>query len=487
MDRVAPAPDKIIARAWPHDTGAALLVKAAVSPSTLADMTATSVTVIPEFLGSLGGVSAGAALLAEGLTLAFDHGAVISLPAFVADANAVTFVSEGQPLPVRQFAITTPPPQLVPRKMGVLTSLTRETIEGSNAEALVRNILMRSTALAIDKFLFDDQPGDDTRPPGLRYNVAASTASANADRNEALLEDITTLVGAVSAVGSNIVLVTSPARAITAQLRAKQEFPAPILGSAAIADDVLAIAVDALASATDAVPVITASREATVHHDTTPAQIGTAGTPAVVAAPTISVFPNRQRLAQASFRRRLGFARLARVGMADSSMVMTMDQDERERRRQVIEQARATVDRLKTIEATEAAFAGPEPIDWRMRPAPNPVPARERGLDTMPAPPPPSTDVGELIAATIAEERRFTRKVVAHALADLLAQQRKALRVEIAALRRQHDELRAMYDTLVLQQRELRSAQHELRCMYESDHAKIIDMPSPLPPRRNVN
>ena len=51
----------------------------------------------------------------------------------------------------------------------------------------------------------------------------------------------------------------------------------------------IAIATQALACVIDA-PSIEASQESATVMDTAPAQIGTAGTPTVVAAPTISVF-----------------------------------------------------------------------------------------------------------------------------------------------------------------------------------------------------
>jgi hypothetical protein len=282
--------ERLVTRSWSSDKTASYLVRAASSPATLTTTSALTRTVVADFLAALGPQSAGAQLLAKGLNFSFDGNAAISLPSFVADQNSVAFVQEGAPIPVRQFSITAPVPQLVPRKLAVMSSLTNEMLASSDAEKYVRDVLLRDCALGLDKFLFDAIAGDAVRPAGLRYNIAASTASSATDLHEAMVEDVGTLITAVAQVGSNIVLVTSPARAIITQLRAQGATLPPILGSAGInATDMIAVAVDALASATDESPAIEASREAaSIHMDTVPAEIVT--TPGVVAYPVASVF-----------------------------------------------------------------------------------------------------------------------------------------------------------------------------------------------------
>jgi hypothetical protein len=272
------------------DTTAGYLVRAASTPASLTTSTAVTRTIIADFLAALGPQSAGAQLLQRALQFSFDGNAAISLPGFVADTNSVAFVADGAPIPVRQFAVSTPVPQLVPRKMAVMSSLTNEMLASSNAEKFVRDVLLRDAALGLDRFLFDSTAGDATRPAGLRYGIAASTASNATDFHEAMVADIATLAAVVAQVGSDIVLVVSPARAILTQLRAQGATLPPVLGSAGInATDMIAIAVDALASATDEAPSIEASREAaSIHMDTAPAEI--VSTPGVVAFPVASVF-----------------------------------------------------------------------------------------------------------------------------------------------------------------------------------------------------
>jgi HK97 family phage major capsid protein len=78
------------------------------------------------------------------------------VPAIEATANAAGFVAEGAPIPVRDLA--TKSSALTPRKIAVITALSREMIESSNAEALVTNALIRSVGLALDGALLDSAP-----------------------------------------------------------------------------------------------------------------------------------------------------------------------------------------------------------------------------------------------------------------------------------------------------------------------------------------
>jgi hypothetical protein len=66
-------------------------------------------------------------------------------------------------------------------------------VEASNAEALVENELTRSTALALDSALFDNNVATTTRPAGLRAGINALSASTGPDPMNAMLTDIDTL------------------------------------------------------------------------------------------------------------------------------------------------------------------------------------------------------------------------------------------------------------------------------------------------------
>jgi hypothetical protein len=272
---------------WPNDPTAPLILRAASQPATLAANPALGPTLIADLIATLCPVGAGARLLQAGLQLVFDSASAIYVPGLEAAADQVSFVREGAPIPVR--GLTAEGMMLEPRKLGVIVALSAEMIAGSNAEALITDALTRATSLAIDAALFDAVAGDDVRPAGLRYGIAASTASAGTDPSDAMIEDLSALSATVSVIGGPIMLVASPGRAVAISLRAHRELPFDILGSPALAaGDLIAIAVNGLASAVDAAPEIEASRMATVHMD--PASLPIADDGGTLAAPTRSLW-----------------------------------------------------------------------------------------------------------------------------------------------------------------------------------------------------
>src|SRR5262249_15063153 len=70
---------------------------------------------------------------------------------------------------------------LVPRKLATIVTLTAEMLASSNAEAFVTAALTQSVGLALDAALFDSAAASAIRPAGLRYNIAARTASTATD------------------------------------------------------------------------------------------------------------------------------------------------------------------------------------------------------------------------------------------------------------------------------------------------------------------
>jgi hypothetical protein len=106
--------------------------------------------------------------------------------------------------------------------------------------------------------------------------------------------DLGALAGALSDAGvdtENMVIVTNPRQAVKLRLLAGPAFTYPVLGTSAVAvGTVVGIAPAGVASGFDGAPQIEASKESVIHYDSAPAQIGTPGTPAVVAAPTRSAW-----------------------------------------------------------------------------------------------------------------------------------------------------------------------------------------------------
>jgi hypothetical protein len=140
-----------IARRW-EDRAVGLVLRAAVSPTSLANTPALA-TIAVAFLEALRPMSAGADLLARGVALNFAGAAQITVPGIA--VPTASFVAEGNPIPV-VTAPTSAGPTLSPHKLAVITTLTGELMRGSNAETLLRQVLLESTGPALDAVLFSN-------------------------------------------------------------------------------------------------------------------------------------------------------------------------------------------------------------------------------------------------------------------------------------------------------------------------------------------
>ena len=144
LDKTVP-PSEVARRTWGDGSAPVeYLLRAASSPAatTAPGWAQELARVITIFLPSLAPLAAGPALLARGLQLEFDGALVIKLP-LIAQGSA-GFVGELKPIPVVQFA-TSAGVTLTPFKLGSIVTLTREMIDSSNAEAIVRQTLSESS------------------------------------------------------------------------------------------------------------------------------------------------------------------------------------------------------------------------------------------------------------------------------------------------------------------------------------------------------
>jgi hypothetical protein len=235
---------------------------------------------VADTVDTLGSASAAVEIMQAGLLLNWAGAGQITVPGFVANANNASFVKEGDPIPVRQ--LSEGPATLLPYKVATIAALTREMVESSNAEALISDCLSRSAGLAIDAAFFDANPMvANTRPAGIRNGIAALTPSASTDGFEAFFEDVSTLIGAVSAVGGRgpFYIVANSGRGVTMQQRIAREDAAVIpIASSAVGADMICIAASAITAAIDADPEIeTANAGTLVMQDTNPAVAGTNG------------------------------------------------------------------------------------------------------------------------------------------------------------------------------------------------------------------
>jgi HK97 family phage major capsid protein/HK97 family phage prohead protease len=288
-----------------------IVTKASTVPATTtltgwaAELVQTS---IGDFIDSLMPLSVYPGLAARGGKFTFGRNGVISLPSRAATPTiGGSFIAQGAPIPVRQaaFAATT----LTPKKMGVISTFTREIAEHStpSIEALIRQAIQEDTAVAIDSVLLDATAASTTRPAGLRNGVTVTTATTGGGF-AAVVGDLKNLIGVLAAANSlrAPVWLINPAQALSISLtqNAGGDFPFaeqinngtlqgfPVLQSTSMpAGTVILLDAADFFSATGDEPRFDVNDTATVHmEDTTPLAIGTAGSPNTVAAPVRSLW-----------------------------------------------------------------------------------------------------------------------------------------------------------------------------------------------------
>jgi HK97 family phage prohead protease len=246
-----------------------------------------------------------------GLSLTFGRNGKIIIPTRSRTPTiAGSFVGEGLPIPVRQGAFTSQ--SLTPKKMAVITTWTREIDEHSipAIEGLLRDAIQTDTAIALDSVLIDTNPATAIRPAGILNGVSGLTPVAGGGFT-ALTGDIKALSGALltGTLGNvrNPCWLMNPQQVNSAGLVAapgagvfpfRDEISRGSLGGWPIIDSGTVplgtvIAVDAadFVSVTGDGPRLEVSDTATLHmEDTSPSDISTAGSPAVVAYPAKSMF-----------------------------------------------------------------------------------------------------------------------------------------------------------------------------------------------------
>jgi hypothetical protein len=272
------SPHSVAIDRWPNDAVLDLTTRAASAPAmtTVPGWAAElAQKVLVDAVDALGPMSAGVQLMKKGLLLNFNGAGELSVPTLVAAASNASFIQEGAAIPMRQ--LSTAAVSLLPYKIGSIAALTLEMLESSNAERLIIDTLLRSAGAALDAALFDASAATAARPAGLRYNIAALTASANANPDQAFFEDVTTLTNAVATVGGQgpYGFIASPGRSISIRTHLLigdvESVPTGsfVLGTPAVGNDVLAVVPSAVAAALDTEPDIAAGPAATLVMDDT--------------------------------------------------------------------------------------------------------------------------------------------------------------------------------------------------------------------------
>lgn len=299
--------EDILRERYPDETVIEQLSRAAVpgANTTTAGWAAELVQEqVAEFMSNLDPMAIFPRLAAQGTPLMFGPNAgTIRIPSRATTPSiGGSFVREGNPIPVRRLGLTSIP--LLPHKIGVISYFSREIARYSNPaiEGIIREGMRDDTAIMIDGLLLDAIAGDATRPAGLAFGVAAQTASTDGGF-AAILSDIKTLTAPFYAVnaGRKLVMLVNPAQSLelmmapgpdgtfgwTAQFASRFS----LLESTNVPTGNVYMIDAADFVSVNGTPEFDISEQATIHaEDTTPLNIGTAGTPATVAAPTLSMF-----------------------------------------------------------------------------------------------------------------------------------------------------------------------------------------------------
>jgi hypothetical protein len=282
----------IARKAWPADRTVEEIVKAAVTPS---DMTSGLAGFAQTLLAALARPSAAADLVRRSGPLTWPEGTgTLSVPGLDMGGRA-SFVGEGAPIPVGQGVSAKL--TLMPFKMAELVPITNEMLNYTSAAQMIMDSFTRQIGGRLDSLMFANTAATSVAPAGLLYgiNPTAATPTTGGPYDQAMWEDLSTLAGQVSVVSGNdnenIVFIAASKQATFARLRLGDNQYYPILKSDALTNGVVvAVAVPAVAFVMRD-PRFEQSGETAVHmEDTTPLQIGTVGTPNVVAAPTRSMW-----------------------------------------------------------------------------------------------------------------------------------------------------------------------------------------------------
>lgn len=271
-------PRTILKSHWPTDDRAALLLKAAQSPTDTTNSglpAAASVTT----WRSLAPGSAAWRLFDHNSALRLDLSGfnTIEMPNIAALPPAPVFVEEGEPAPVVQW--TWGKTVLGPAKKVLVIAALSDELERSTPEsaaAIMGRVLSDATNKSIDVVAFDTNAGDDVRPPGLCHGVSPITASAATNPGDAMIEDLAALAGQIGGNGidpENVVYVAGPREAQTIKLRAGPKFDNDVLMSLGVpAKTVIAVAPSGIASGYQGPPTISTSKEGVLHRNTDPTQ-----------------------------------------------------------------------------------------------------------------------------------------------------------------------------------------------------------------------
>ncbi len=281
--------DKSARNAWRDDGDVDLVLRSPVDPSSISGAdTIALATIKLALLRQLFAVSAAANVIARSLGLSFDRAAQITVPTLT--MPTASWTGEGQPINVVQ-GLTSAKAVLTPSKIAVITTLTREMIESSNAVPIIQQLMIENCGPTLDAAMFSANVGTPgLQPDGILNGIAPLAPSSGAATiYDAMINDVGSLVQAVSpASGAGLPIIIATPKQWTSLNMALRDPLAAIPSAALPVGTVVAVIPQALATVVEA-PRLEASAEAgALHMDDQPAEIVDAS--GTYAKPVISVF-----------------------------------------------------------------------------------------------------------------------------------------------------------------------------------------------------
>jgi hypothetical protein len=284
------SPEDVAKKAWPRDLDVHTMTRAATSPITTTSASTLVPNMVGDFLASLAPQSAAAQLFQAASRIDLAGVGSVLVPR-ASTFPAPTFVGEGNAIPVVQGAFANT--QVGPTgKLAFIAALTGdlETYAVQAATEIVRIAMTDAASRALDAALFSSTAASSIRPAGILNGATSVTPAPVSD--QAMFTDIGNLIGAIADAGggSNVWLFANARQAVAVTLRSPAPTRAVIPVSTLPAGTVAAVEVSAFASGYRGVPEINVSVAGALHMDTVPSDIGAAGTPNVVAAPSRSLW-----------------------------------------------------------------------------------------------------------------------------------------------------------------------------------------------------
>ena len=283
------------AKAMFGDDGATeLVLKAASAPATTTTSgwaQSLAGIAVYDLVQSITSLSAGADVIDRGLKLNMDGIAEARVPGRVLNAAAAgQWVVEGAAVPVRALSFTNAA-ILRPRKLSAISTYSREMVESSNIEAVVRATLGEAVGLALDAQMFSSIAGDAAKPPGLFAGVTPIAATAGGGTN-AMFADLGNLFAALAAnaAGKTAVIIAAMPQAVKLMATIGPKFNFHIIASTALPTGTVAVLeIASFVSGFGSTAEFNTTKVGALHmEDTTPADIVSAG--GTVAAPVKSLY-----------------------------------------------------------------------------------------------------------------------------------------------------------------------------------------------------